>query len=293
MEREHHFDRRVMGGSSRVSILMGVFVIVVVIGFSVPATAAVGTSATMKQWSVSFTPNDFVVAPDGTLFFSAPGVLVGRLNPSTNHLTAWSIAKFHLAIGPAFSVEFNGQTFTDDFTVALVRLNGQVRLLLTSSGVVVRWQLPAGSQDMTSSGTRLWTTLFPDDDTTQIASLDPVTDVLMTYDLPQSIAGPGGFVHGLSFGDDHLWFGVAATDIGDTVPFEQKTGSLDPATSTAKLWTLFSSPGAVTFGVGRAATLNVTRSEEHTSELQSPCNLVCRLLLEKKKTLRCTHRVHT
>src|SRR5256885_10900111 len=28
------------------------------------------------------------------------------------------------------------------------------------------------------------------------------------------------------------------------------------------------------------------RSEEHTSELQSPCNLVCRLLLEKKKILR-------
>src|SRR5256885_2478488 len=30
--------------------------------------------------------------------------------------------------------------------------------------------------------------------------------------------------------------------------------------------------------------LNPARSEEHTSELQSPCNLVCRLLLEKKKT---------
>src|SRR2546426_5845265 len=28
---------------------------------------------------------------------------------------------------------------------------------------------------------------------------------------------------------------------------------------------------------------DVVRSEEHTSELQSPCNLVCRLLLEKKK----------
>src|SRR5256885_8419786 len=27
----------------------------------------------------------------------------------------------------------------------------------------------------------------------------------------------------------------------------------------------------------------IERSEEHTSELQSPCNLVCRLLLEKKK----------
>src|SRR2546426_6116596 len=31
-----------------------------------------------------------------------------------------------------------------------------------------------------------------------------------------------------------------------------------------------------------------SRSEEHTSELQSPCNLVCRLLLEKKKT-KTTH----
>src|SRR2546426_9159953 len=29
----------------------------------------------------------------------------------------------------------------------------------------------------------------------------------------------------------------------------------------------------------------VFRSEEHTSELQSPCNLVCRLLLEKKKKI--------
>src|SRR5256885_3877876 len=32
-----------------------------------------------------------------------------------------------------------------------------------------------------------------------------------------------------------------------------------------------------------AADLQGHRSEEHTSELQSPCNLVCRLLLEKKK----------
>src|SRR5256885_9926874 len=29
----------------------------------------------------------------------------------------------------------------------------------------------------------------------------------------------------------------------------------------------------------------IVRSEEHTSELQSPCNLVCRLLLEKKKKI--------
>src|SRR5256885_8818987 len=31
------------------------------------------------------------------------------------------------------------------------------------------------------------------------------------------------------------------------------------------------------------------RSEEHTSELQSPCNLVCRLLLEKKTNLSTSH----
>src|SRR5205807_7636302 len=34
------------------------------------------------------------------------------------------------------------------------------------------------------------------------------------------------------------------------------------------------------------------RSEEHTSELQSPCNLVCRLLLEKKKDEQRNHNVY-
>src|SRR2546426_7920880 len=39
-------------------------------------------------------------------------------------------------------------------------------------------------------------------------------------------------------------------------------------------------------GVRQAVVCGLSmRSEEHTSELQSPCNLVCRLLLEKKKTL--------
>src|SRR2546426_8261752 len=37
--------------------------------------------------------------------------------------------------------------------------------------------------------------------------------------------------------------------------------------------------------LGRSAGVR-RRSEEHTSELQSPCNLVCRLLLEKKKKNR-------
>src|SRR5256885_7326515 len=62
--------------------------------------------------------------------------------------------------------------------------------------------------------------------------------------------------------------------------------------------TLFRSAGTVRGPVGRGPSaparrhagpadwpraFGPLRSEEHTSELQSPCNLVCRLLLEKKK----------
>src|SRR2546426_7160155 len=45
------------------------------------------------------------------------------------------------------------------------------------------------------------------------------------------------------------------------------------------------SPGRSWFAFRRwvAKSVPSDRSEEHTSELQSPCNLVCRLLLEKKK----------
>src|SRR5205807_9866102 len=40
---------------------------------------------------------------------------------------------------------------------------------------------------------------------------------------------------------------------------------------------------------GRPSSFIAPRSEEHTSELQSPCKLVCRLLLEKKKSTRNIH----
>src|SRR5256885_9416352 len=56
----------------------------------------------------------------------------------------------------------------------------------------------------------------------------------------------------------------------------QSSPSLEDSTNTVSITSLnvrsISSP-----------TKFNTRSEEHTSELQSPCNLVCRLLLEKKK----------
>src|SRR2546426_7629069 len=57
--------------------------------------------------------------------------------------------------------------------------------------------------------------------------------------------------------------------------------------------------GGVALGVHGGGGLAVDRavvrgrSEEHTSELQSPCNLVCRLLLEKKKKKYEIRRTHT
>src|SRR2546430_10589496 len=58
-------------------------------------------------------------------------------------------------------------------------------------------------------------------------------------------------------------------------------------------------PGATRSGLASSAPRELHRSEEHTSELQSQSNLVCRLLLEKKKKeknastvsveLRCVH----
>src|SRR5256885_12752918 len=41
--------------------------------------------------------------------------------------------------------------------------------------------------------------------------------------------------------------------------------------------------GKLEHGMPGSIDVAVERSEEHTSELQSPCNLVCRLLLEKKQ----------
>src|SRR5438552_14949292 len=50
-----------------------------------------------------------------------------------------------------------------------------------------------------------------------------------------------------------------------------------------------------TRGLGRCLYHDpqITRSEEHTSELQSPDHLVCRLLLEKKKKKKKQHSKHT
>src|SRR2546427_1349526 len=55
------------------------------------------------------------------------------------------------------------------------------------------------------------------------------------------------------------------------------------------LHTFFRSSTGFLSGLSSAATSIATRSEEHTSELQSQSNLVCRLLLEKKKKRKTTY----
>src|SRR5256885_283211 len=52
---------------------------------------------------------------------------------------------------------------------------------------------------------------------------------------------------------------------------------------------LFSSITVRCFRALSIASSSSSRSEEHMSELQSPCNLVCRLLLEKKKKTHCLY----
>src|SRR5256885_5179030 len=72
--------------------------------------------------------------------------------------------------------------------------------------------------------------------------------------------------------------GVDST-VGQIIKIVQEAEQYQaPAMRIADQWARYYTPLILIVAV---LTL---RSEEHTSELQSPCNLVCRLLLEKKKT---------
>src|SRR2546430_12662186 len=77
-----------------------------------------------------------------------------------------------------------------------------------------------------------------------------------------------------------------------TTLFRSRQGliSLDPATGAHNFSFWFRSPREETVNamtpVVKDDLILISRSEEHTSELQSQSNLVCRLLLEKKKISR-------
>src|SRR5256885_3838389 len=71
--------------------------------------------------------------------------------------------------------------------------------------------------------------------------------------------------------------GAAAQGASTTLDCADTTQAIQPA----EFVKLFGTVAAYNAFISQQA-----RSEEHTSELQSPCNLVCRLLLEKKKKKR-------
>src|SRR5207248_6661535 len=99
---------------------------------------------------------------------------------------------------------------------------------------------------------------------------------------------------------DHALIDQAAADIVRTA---EKTGAQVsgpiPLPTKRQLWTVLRSPHIdkksreqfelkthkrlIDILDSRSQTIDRLRSEEHTSELQSPYDLVCRLLLEKKK----------
>src|SRR2546426_12731646 len=92
--------------------------------------------------------------------------------------------------------------------------------------------------------------------------------------VPSFSNGRSGSKHGFGFNGTVSGFPTG-------VVFLTGGGSYDASTASNTI----PSETFVHSGGGFRCT---ARSEEHTSELQSPCNLVCRLLLEKKKKIICT-----
>src|SRR5256885_12818827 len=96
-------------------------------------------------------------------------------------------------------------------------------------------------------------------------------------------------MNGFSLAAKHSSFSFVFFFFNDTATTEIYTLSLHDALPISPLYLSFwllstqCSPLWKTMMAKNFAHSGMVRSEEHTSELQSPCNLVCRLLLEKKK----------
>src|SRR5256885_11418025 len=77
----------------------------------------------------------------------------------------------------------------------------------------------------------------------------------------------------------------ATAVLGATVePEARRNGKQPPTAAAHPLLLRYRALLIVSGNMTIAIAAYLFRSEEHTSELQSPCNLVCRLLLEKKNT---------
>src|SRR5256885_12237360 len=77
---------------------------------------------------------------------------------------------------------------------------------------------------------------------------------------------------------------IYTLSLHDALPISSITASAHGSgTSARESRRAFCPSSTTTRASPRSVSWIWLRSEEHTSELQSPCNLVCRLLLEKKK----------
>src|SRR5688500_10615795 len=113
-----------------------------------------------------------------------------------------------------------------------------------------------------SSAALLLTRLAPGDFTTTDPSLDPAVRARIRAELGLDRSPAAQYFS---------WLGGAVRfDFGRSLLYSRPVGALvgERALNTAVLATV---------------ALVFARSEEHTSEVQSPCNLVCRLLLVNKK----------
>src|SRR5256885_7871594 len=76
---------------------------------------------------------------------------------------------------------------------------------------------------------------------------------------------------------------IYTLSLHDALPISATQAATPAGDSTANKGARLVAVSSSTPAAPVSAATATTRSEEHTSELQSPCNLVCRLLLEKKK----------
>src|SRR5688500_19455083 len=85
--------------------------------------------------------------------------------------------------------------------------------------------------------------------------------------------------------DERALLSVPTRRAADLATKEMTKGSGEALPPGPSMSASLAQPLARIHGFARAmyhAARNIQRSDEHTSELQSPCNLVCRLLLAKK-----------
>src|SRR5205807_4429100 len=211
--------------------------------------------------------------------------IAGDLGVSPNQGT-WTITSF--AVANAISVPLTGW---------LTQRYGQVRLFLATTALFVIASLLCG---LAVSMPML--VFFRVVQGAVAGPMIPLSQTLLLSTYPREKAGMAlamfsltilvapvvGPVLGGWITDNFSWPWIFFINVPVGVASLAMTWMLYRDRETPRVKTPIDIAGLVLLVVWVGA-LQLMRSEEHTSELQSPCNLVCRLLLEKKNTKQQTH----